>query len=280
MSSIVYFLLFLWSIVQSGVFWIFLFTQIINTDPNNLSVSIPVFILINLFIGFITIFFTGQIHRSEKKRFLFKTIINALTAPLRLPLHIIVTFLMAADIVDYVDWGCYDEDNIVSIIVYSATLIDFEPSWGDFPSRVSEHSSTNAVVTKVRKDIAKKDNHAMKPYVETSGNGRTNGTMDVLNQARVVAKYCNSYVSNFGNRVDITFSPRMSGTVVYFAINLRHTSRNAFKSIEDKEQFERSLDYNIDRLKNEVFELMNKWSSVNYFDNDYSVKFEKGNIDL
>lgn len=275
MSGFVYFLLFLWSIVQTGVFWLLLL-EAIKTG----GISIVVFILVILVIGFLNIFFSGQIHKEEKKRFLFKTIVNAITSAVRLPIHIIVFVLTLFDIEPDMDWGCFDEDNWVSIIIYSATLIDVEPSWGDFPDRVGGRDSSSKFAQKVRKDISKGSNPAIKPYVDSSSDGRVHGASDVLNHGRGVAKYCSTYLWEYGNRVDIDFTARLSGNTVTFVYNMKHSIKKPFNTLDEKNKFEEDLLYSLKRQKKEIEEMMNKWSSNNALDGDYYINFEKGSINF
>lgn len=275
MSGFVYFLLFLWSIVQTGVFWLLLL-EAIKTG----GISIVVFILVILVIGFLNIFFSGQIHKGEKKRFLFKTIVNAITSAVRLPIHIIVFVLTLFDIEPDMDWGCFDEDNWVSIIIYSATLIDVEPSWGDFPDRVGGRDSSSKFAQKVRKDISKGSNPAIKPYVDSSSDGRVHGASDVLNHGRGVAKYCSTYLWEYGNRVDIDFTARLSGNTITFVYNMKHSIKKPFNTLDEKNKFEEDLLYSLKRQKKEIEEMMNKWSSNNALDGDYYINFEKGSINF
>ena len=132
MTGIVYFLLFLWSIVQSIAFWFpvaIIIDAFKNVQYDLVFLLLFVFIIVNFIIGFLSIFILGQFHRDETEHhFLFKAIVNGLCGSVRLPMHILIRIILIFDDVP-IDWGCYDNDNWVSIIIYSATLLDIEPSW-------------------------------------------------------------------------------------------------------------------------------------------------------
>lgn len=281
MSAIVYFLLFLWSIVQTGVFWFsgYLIYSCITTNSGGLIVCILFFIVANMLIGFLSIFITGQYHSDEEKRFLLKTIINALCASVRLPMHILIRLILLFNSSVPIDWGCFDNDNVISLIIYSATLLDVEPFIGDIPDRVSDHESSPKYIKKARKEIASKKHHAMKPYVEES-DGLIHDAADMMSQAKAVAKYCSTFVWEHGNRVDIDLTARLSQNTIYFTINLKRTLRKAFASVDDEESFANQVKYTIESTQKKVFEMMQKWASKNQMTDEYYIDFEKGRWDI
>ena len=108
MNSIVYFLLFLWSIVQAVAFW-FPMVSIIGSFQNAQSgdafLFILLFIVVNLVIGFISIFILGQFHRDETEHhFLFKAIVNGLCGSIRLPMHVLIRIILLFNDVP-IFWG-------------------------------------------------------------------------------------------------------------------------------------------------------------------------------
>lgn len=283
MSGIVSILMFLWTIVQAAAFWLpgsAIIDAIKSGNSDLLFFGILGFIIANMLVGFLTIFVIGEYNREDiEKHFLFKTIVNGLLGGIRLPLHIISRLLLLFFSGLNMEWGCYDGDNWVSVIIYSATLLDVEPSWGDFPDRLFEHESPR-YVKKYKKAISKEKYHAMKPYVEPYSDGKVHGANDVLGQARAVAKSCSTFVWEYGNRVNINFTARLSGDTIYFTYSMTHYIKKPFKSLSDKDSFENMLVSKLETSTKEIKERMNKWSSINELDGDYYISIERGNIDF
>lgn len=279
MSGIVYFLLFLWSIVQTTAFWfpaVTMINAIKDHDGNLLFLSIFMLIIVNLIVGFISIFVLGQFHKDEeKKHFFFKSAINGLCGSIRLPMHIIIRIIAIFNSDLPLDWGCYDGDNWVSILIYSATLLDIEPSWGDFPDRDDDHESRPRYIRKARGEIAKDSHHALHPYV-TENDGKVHGPSDVLAQARSIASFCSTYVEKDGNVIDIDFGARLSGNTIFFAINVRQTKSKGFSSQYALDSFQNMVVSTIDSKEKQITELMQKYAANTTFDREYSVQFEKG----
>lgn len=277
MNSIVYFLLFLWSIVQAVAFW-FPMVSIIGSFQNAQSgdavLFILLFIIVNLVIGFISIFILGQFDKDEEKHFLFKSVINGLCGAIRLPMHILVRIILIFNDLP-IDYGCYDNDNWVSIIIYSATLLDIEPSWGDFPDRLFDHDSSPKYIKKLRQNISNTPNHALKPFVVES-DGKLHGPSDVLNQAHSVAKYCSTYVEENGNRVDIDFNARLSNNTIYFIININSSHFKGFSSQYELDNFNNKIMSTLEYEQNQIVELMQKYAEKNNLNQEYTVNFEKG----
>jgi len=235
-----------------------------------------VHIVINLVVGFITILVTGQLNKEdEKKHLFFKTVVNALCGAIRLPMHIIIRIIAIFNSSLPLDWGAYDGDNWVSIIIYSATLLDIEPSWGDFPDRENDHKSSPKYIRKARKEIANTPHHALRPYV-VENDGRVHGPNDVLAQARSVASFCSTYVESEGNQIDIKFGARLSGNTLYFTINLNQSRSKPFQSQYDSERFQNNVISCLETQQKEIAKLMKKYAEKTEFDREYSVEFEKG----
>ena len=81
MSAIVYFLLFLWSIVQTVAFWLPIIA-IVETCKESFHTDAfiffgLIFIVVNLIVGFITIFVIGQYDKEDEEKhfFCFKLIL-------------------------------------------------------------------------------------------------------------------------------------------------------------------------------------------------------------
>ena len=271
------FLLFLWSIVQSIAFWfpmVIIIDAFKNVQYDLVALMFFAFIIVNFIVGFLSIFILGQFDKDEEKHFLFKSIINGLCGSIRLPMHVLISIILLFNDVP-IDWGCYDNDNWVSIIIYSATLLDIEPSWGDFPDRINDHDSSPKYIKKLRNNISNTPNHALKPFV-TESDGRLHGPNDVLNQARSVAKYCSTYVEEKQNRIDINFEARLSGNTVYFYINLNRTKFKGFPSQYDLDNYNNQVMSSLDRQQDQILDLMKKYAEKNDLDREYSVVFEKG----
>ena len=278
MTGIVYFLLFLWSIVQSIAFWfpmVIIIDAFKNVQYDLVALMFFAFIIVNFIVGFLSIFILGQFHRDETEHhFLFKAIVNGLCGSIRLPMHVLIRIILLFNDVP-IDWGCYDNDNWVSIIIYSATLLDIEPSWGDFPDRINDHDSSPKYIKKLRNNISNTPNHALKPFV-TESDGKLHGPNDVLNQARSVAKYCSTYVEEKQNRIDINFEARLSGNTVYFYINLNRTKFKGFSSQYDLDSYNNQVMSSLDRQQDQILDLMKKYAEKNDLEREYSVVFEKG----
>lgn len=284
MSGIVYFLLFLWSIVQTVAFWLPIIAIVEACKASFNSDAFIffglIFIVVNLIVGFITIFVIGQYDKEdEEKHLFFKSVVNGLCGSIRLPMHILIRIIAMFNPSLPLDWGAYDSDNWVSTIIYSATLLDIEPSWGDFPERISDHESSPKYIRKTRKQIASKSHHALRPFV-VENDGRVHGPDDVLAQARSVAEYCSTYVESKGNQIDIQFGARLSGNTLYFKVDLRQSRSKPFSSQYDLESFQDQVIACLEMQQREIANLMKKYAENTEFDREYSVEFEKGSWDI
>lgn len=246
-------------------------------DPQFLFLFIP----LNLAIAFLSVFVMGEFHFREKKRLLSKTLINFFCAPFRFPIHIIVRLLLLFDIDVPVDYGCFDNDNFVSTLLYSLTLADFEPSWGDYPSRDTNHTKGTRSQIKTMKYLKK---HPENPYnylasnapSPSTGQGQVCGFPQVLNYAFKTAKFHSCYYHEYGNKVNIDFKPMSEGNTIVFRINLDHVIRKPFNNEYDYNSFESGLQIRIDSAKNSIRNDMKTFAERNTVTVDVSIRFEKG----
>ena len=216
----------------------------------------------------------------EKHHLLAKTLIYFLVAPLKLPVCIIVRFLILIDVGNLntsVEYGCFDSDNIVSTIIYAISFYDAEPSWGDYPSRESDHERGNTVQRKFRKEVSKGKHQAIAPYV-VEGDGKTKYPADVLAQAKNVAKYCSSNVWEYGNKMDInvTASLRNSNTIV-FTFTYVHSIKKDFKSKSDLDSFQNHFQDKVNDTAKNLHDMMQKWFDVNIVEGEYSIDYKENN---
>lgn len=274
MGKTLHVLLIFWSFLQTALSVYLLWGLVILIRMMNTKALILFLLptlLLNFAVAYLSVYLTGEIQKDRKKRLLFKTLSNFISAPFKLVVHLIV-LVLSRFIKTKMSYGGFDNDNKASVFVYALSYIDFEPLWGDFKDKEAEENRRPAWARALRESIYLEDKHIL--FAPSENRKRRKAySHDIFEKAEAVAYICSSKVKVFGNEVEVRLCPVMNKNVITFFFSLKPEVIDQYSSTEESELFQEQVKKKTQAIQETVSDMMIQWADVRELDRNYEFGF-------